>query len=219
MFEKFSLRKATKQNHLFVSFSPILNFSGCRWRRRNSRWMKSSEFLEGVFKPQQITTKQTKKEEGWVWSRWRWRWRRDGRWTKVKQWRFNPSRWSFRWVWRSRTKRAQDKEENNCYRAKRCPQTTMAERSRKGIENRISERIDTRASARSTCLFGSNEEISLCTKVESYQGQSEEYAGHWCQKMKTGENSRTFCSKFFILGISIYINFLRFLYSVNAELI
>ena len=83
----------------------------------------------------------------------------------------------------------------------------MAERSRKGVEKGIPKRNDGRASARSRCLFGSNEEVSSCTKVARYQGQSEEYAGQRCQKMKTVGNFKDFQFKTFLfLGNGIYID-------------
>ena len=83
----------------------------------------------------------------------------------------------------------------------------MAERSRKGVEKGISKRNDGRASARSRCLFGSNEEVSSCTKVARYQGRGEEYAGQLCQKMKTVGNFKDFQFKtFFYFWEMVFIS-------------
>ena len=84
------------------------------------------------------------------------------------------------------------------------------------IEKGISKRNDGRSSARSRCLFRSNEEVSSCTKVARYQGQSEEYAGQRCQKMKTVGNFKDFQFKTFLFR-KWYL-YRQFLYFVNAEL-
>ena len=60
-------------------------------------------------------------------------------------------------------------------------------------------------------------EVSSCTKVARYQGQSEEYAGQRCQKMKTvGKFQRLSVQNFLFLGNGIYID--NFYIFVNAEL-
>ena len=60
---------------------------------------------------------------------------------------------------------------------------------------------------RKEMMKGRLPEVSSCTKVARYQGQSEEYAGQRCQKMKTVGNFKDFQFKtFLLLGNGIYID-------------